>query len=64
MTTTDLKILEKLDQGDQEKIRYFLRLLLNKSKYNKLREEISIRRDEINKGETLTHEEIWHNLDV
>ncbi len=64
MTTADLKVLEKLDKADQEKITYFLKLLLNKSKYNKLKEEISIRRDEIIKGETLNHEEIWHKLDV
>lgn len=60
----DLKILEQLDKDDQEKVTYFLKLLLDKSKYKKLKEEISIRREEIIKGETLNHEEIWKNLDV
>ncbi len=64
MDTLDLKVLEKLDKGDQRKITYFLKLLLNKSKYKKLKEEISIRRDEINKGETLNHDEIWNKLNV
>ena len=41
MSTLDLKVLEKLDKSDQEKITYFLKLLLNKSKYKKLKEEIS-----------------------
>ncbi len=64
MSTLDLKILEKLDKADQEKIKYFIRLLLNKSKYKKLKKEISNRRDEIAKGETLSHDEIWKKLDV
>lgn len=64
MNTLDLKVLEKLDKADQEKITYFLNLLLNKSKYKKLKEEISMRRDEIKKGEILNHEEIWNKLDV
>ncbi len=64
MSTLDLKILEKLDKADQEKITYFLKLLLNKSKYKKLKEDISNRRDEIVKGEILNHDEIWNELDV
>jgi len=48
-----------LDKDDQEKLSYFLRLLLNKSKYKKLKDEINIRRDEINKGQILNHDEIW-----
>ena len=64
MNALDLKIIEKLDQVDQEKITYFLNLLLNKSKYKKLKEEISMRRDEIDKGEILNHDEIWNKLNV
>ena len=64
MNTLDLNVLDKLDKADQEKIMYFLNLLLNKSKYKKLKEEISIRRDEIARGETLIHNEIWNNIDV
>ncbi len=64
MSTLDLKIIEKLDKADQEKISYFFNLLLNKSKYKKLKEEIAIRRDEIVKGQVLNHDEIWKKLDV
>ena len=64
MGALDLKILEKLDKDAQEKVTHFLKLLLDKSKYKKLKEEISIRREEIIKGKTLNHEEIWKNLDV
>ncbi len=64
MNALDLKIIEKLDKVDQEKITYFLNLLLNKSKYKKLKEEISMRRDEIDKGEILNHDEIWNKLNV
>ena len=62
MSTLDWKVLEKLDKADQEKITYFLKLLLNQSKYKKLKEEISVRRDEIVKGELLNHDEIWNKL--
>ena len=62
MSTLDWKALKKLDKADQEKITYFLKLLLNQSKYKKLKEEISVRRDEIVKGELLNHDEIWNKL--
>ncbi len=64
MTELDLKILEKLDNQDQEKVAYFLRLLLNQSKYKRLKAEISERRKEIKKGNSLTHEEIWKEVNV
>ena len=60
----ELRIIEKLDNSDQEKIRYFLRLLISKDKYKKLRQEIEERRKEIVKGEVLTHNEIWQQLNV
>ncbi|RLB37863.1 MAG: hypothetical protein DRH12_13730 [Deltaproteobacteria bacterium] len=55
---------ERLDKRDQETVMYFLRLLLNKAKYRTLREEIEQRRREIEKGDTLNHNEIWDQLDV
>ena len=66
MKMLDLDVLEKLDKSDQEKIKieYFLKLLLDKSKYNKLKEEIFVRREEIVKGEVLSHDEIWNKVDV
>jgi len=64
MNTEELDILQKLNKSDQEKIRYFLKLLLNQSKYKQLKQEIDARRDEIRKGDFLTHDEIWHQLDV
>ena len=64
MDALALKIIEKLDKADQEKITYFVKLLLNKSKYEKLKEELSMRRDEIDKGEILNHDEIWNKLNV
>ncbi len=64
MNMLDLNVLERLDKTDQEKIEYFLKLLLDKSKYKKLKEEISVRREEIVKGEVLDHDEIWNKIDV
>ena len=59
-----LDTLEKLDKEDQEKIKYFVKLLLTKEKYKKLSKEISDRRKEITKGEVLSHNEIWEELNV
>ncbi|MHB2149145.1 hypothetical protein ACX8XP_08825 [Calditrichota bacterium LG25] len=64
MNELDLKVLERLDKDDREKITYFIRLLLNQSKYRKLKEEISKRRDEIVRGDSLNHDEIWNKLNV
>lgn len=64
MNIVELEMLEKLDKTDHEKVIYFLRLLLNKSKYKKIREEILLRRGEIKCGDILEHEEIWKKLDV
>ncbi len=60
----DMRIFEKLDAEDREKVEYFLELLIEQSKYRKLRAELSERREEIRKGEVLTHEEIWSRLGV
>ena len=52
-------VIENLDKEDKEKVSYFIRLLLKQAKYRQLKEEIASRRDEIQRGETLTHDEIW-----
>ena len=64
MTATNMKIFEKLDQEDQEKVNYFLKLLIEQSKYRKTKAEVLERRSEVQKGEVLTHEEIWSRLNV
>ena len=64
MNTTELEILQKLDKNDQEKVMYFLKLLLNQAKYKKLKDEILSRKDEIKHGEVFEHDEIWKELDV
>jgi hypothetical protein len=60
----EFKILEKLDDEDKYKIKYFIRLLVQQEKYNNLKDEIRSRRKEIAQGETLTHDELWASLDV
>ncbi|GAB6163515.1 hypothetical protein JCM12298_26750 [Desulfothermus naphthae] len=64
MNTTELEILQKLDKNDQEKVKYFLKLLFNQAKYKKLKDEILSRKDEIKHGEVFEHDEIWKELDV
>ena len=64
MTVTNMEIFEKLDQEDQEKVRYFLKLLIEQSKYRKTKAEVLERRSEVQKGEVLTHEEIWSRMNV
>ena len=64
MAASATSILERLDQEDKEKVSYFIRLLLNKSKYQQLKKEISDRREEIESGETLSHEDIWKQMNV
>jgi len=60
----NLEILSKLDPEDKEKIIYFAKILLRQEKYRKLKKEIEERKKEIEKGEILTHEEIWNKLNV
>jgi len=64
MYSTNLRLIEKLDAEDQKKAAYFLKLLLDQSKYRKTKLEVRERREEVQRGETLTHEEIWSQLDV
>ncbi len=64
MYAINMRIFEKLDTEDQEKATYFLRLLLEQSKYRNTKAELLERRAEIQKGDTLTHEEIWNQMNV
>ncbi len=64
MAVSAMNIIEKLDQEDKDKVSYFIRLLLNQSKYQALKKEIALRREEIQHGETLTHEAIWDQMNV
>ena len=53
------KIINNLDKNDKRLVNLFVEELLKKEKYKSLREEIEKRREEIRKGEFLTHEEVW-----
>jgi hypothetical protein len=64
MAASSANILERLDQEDKEKVSYFIRLLLNKSKYQQLKEELSDRRKEVQSGETVSHEDLWKQMNV
>ncbi len=57
-------LIDKLDHEDREKVSYFVKLLMRQSKYRRLQEEVSERRQEIKRGDTLTHKEIWEELNV
>jgi len=64
MAVSSASILERLDQEDKEKVSYFIRLLLNKSKYQQLKEVIADRRKEVQSGETLSYEDLWKQMNV
>ena len=60
----EMDLFSELDKGDREKVSYFLKLLLNQSKYKRLRREVASRRSEIRKGHVLSHDEVWGQVDV
>ncbi len=60
----ELDTIQKLNQTDQEKIQYFLKILLKQKKYEKLKKEIQTRRTEIKKGQKLDHNVIWEKLNA
>ncbi len=64
MLPNEEKLLNKLDKDDKEKLLYFAKILLRQRKYNALKEEIQSRKEEVKKGEILSHKEIWDDLDV
>ncbi len=64
MSVVEMDVIEKLDKEDREKIAYFASLLHQQTKYRHLKKEIEGRREEIRKGEILTHSEIWDSMNV
>jgi hypothetical protein len=64
MNTSEISIIGRLDKDDKEKVSYFIRLLLKKSKYQALKKELAERRQEIESDETLSHEEIRGQMNV
>ncbi len=64
MNSDSVSAIEKLDKQDQDKIEYFAKLLLNQSKYKKLKDEIEQRREEIKNDEILSHDDVWKGIDA
>jgi hypothetical protein len=64
MPVSLISILERLDQENKEKVSYFTRLLLNKSKYQQLKKEVADRRKEVQSDETVSHEDLWKQMNV
>jgi len=58
-----IKIISLLDNDDKKSLSEFASILIKKNKYNRLRKEIEDRRTEITKGEVLSHEELWQDID-
>lgn len=50
-----------LDAADRQKISDFIAILLEQNKYEGLRKEVAERRAEIERGDVLTHDELWAN---
>ena len=61
---TNFQLFEALDAEDQKKAAYFLKLLLQQSKYQKTKLKLKERREEVEQGETITHQQIWSGLGV
>jgi hypothetical protein len=59
-----MEIISLLSDEDKKKILELANILLKQNKYNKLRKEIEARREEVKRGEVLSHEEIWQDRDV
>jgi len=56
------QIEKKLSPGDRNLLRQFLKTLLQKEEYARLRKEIEERRREVERGDYLTHEEFWRDI--
>jgi hypothetical protein len=54
-----IESISLLDKADQRKIAEFVQILLNRDKYQNLRKEVEARRAEIEKGEVVSHDDIW-----
>ncbi len=64
MASISLDDFEKLDIADRKKVEHFVQLLLRQEKYKSLKKELEERRDEVSKGETLSHDEFWNEMNV
>ena len=62
MNTTLLELESKLTSNDKILLERFAKLLLEKEKYKKVREDIEKRRKEVKEGKYLTHEEFWRDI--
>jgi len=61
-TETIEEIIPRLTDKDRELLYEFAKTLLKSDQYKSLREELEKRRKEIEKGQTLTHEEFWGEI--
>jgi sialic acid synthase SpsE len=59
-----MEVVSLLNGEDKKKILELANILLKQNKYNKLRKDIEARRDEIKRGEILSHEKVWQNRDI
>ncbi|MDQ1328458.1 MAG: hypothetical protein QG641_1743 [Candidatus Poribacteria bacterium] len=59
-----IEVVSLLNNEDKKKILELANILLKQNKYNKLRKEIEARRNEVERGEVLSHEEIWQDKGV
>ena len=59
-----MNVISLLNDEDKKKVLELANILLKQNKYNKLRKEIEARRNEVRKGEVLSHEEIWQDKSV
>ena len=47
MKKTEMDMIKQLAQEDQDKVSYFIQLLMHQAKYHALRQEIALRREEV-----------------
>ena len=64
MNTVEMSAITKLDYEHKEKISYFATILLRKSKYKKMKEEIAQARLQISNSDTLSHNDTWNSVNV
>jgi len=56
------EIWKTLDDKEQIVVIDFIEKILKSKRYKKIREEIKERREEVGKGEVISHEEIWNDV--
>ncbi len=64
MTIPSTEIINQLEPADQEKVEYFVKLLLDQERYKSLRMEIKARRKEIETGRFIKHDDFWKQMNV